>query len=72
MNYFLKVELSEANPKLIDPFLAVKIETLPMKIRNKASAKQTEVAALVRLSHVKKESSSCRWTPATRAASSSR
>jgi hypothetical protein len=55
VNYFLKVELADANPKLIDPFLAVKIETLPKKLRNKAAAKQVEVNALLRLHNVKKK-----------------
>jgi hypothetical protein len=55
VNYFLKVELADASPKLIDPFLAVKIETLPKKLQGKAAAKQVEITALLRLSHVKKK-----------------
>jgi hypothetical protein len=55
VNYFLKVELADASPKLIDPFLAVKTETLPKKLQNKAAAKQVEITALLRLSHVKKK-----------------
>ncbi|HXS99539.1 MAG TPA: hypothetical protein VN915_02590 [Elusimicrobiota bacterium] len=55
VNYFLKVDLSEANPKLIDPFLAVKTETLPKKLQRKAAAKQTEIAALLRIHDIKKK-----------------
>ena len=55
VNYFLKGELADANPKLVEPFLAVKIETLPKKLRNKAAAKQVEIAALLRLHDVKKK-----------------
>ncbi len=54
VNYFLKVDLAAANPKLIEPFLAVKTETLPFKLRRKAEAKQVEVAAIVRLHDTKK------------------
>jgi hypothetical protein len=55
VNYFLKVELADANSKLIDPFLAVKIETLPKKLQNKAAAKQVEVAAVIRIHTTKKK-----------------
>ena len=55
VNYFLKVDLSEANPKLIDPFLAVKTETLPKKLQRKTAAKQTEIAALLRIHDIKKK-----------------
>ena len=55
VNYFLKVDLPDANPKLIDPFLAVKTETLPQKLRGKAAAKQVEITALLRLHAVKKK-----------------
>ena len=55
VNYFLKVALSEANPKLIDPFLAVKTEALPKSLRGKAAAKQVEISALLRLHDVKKK-----------------
>jgi hypothetical protein len=55
VNYFLKVDLPDANPKLIDPFLAVKTETLPQKLRGKAAAKQLEITALLRLHAVKKK-----------------
>ena len=54
VNYFLKIDLADANPKLIAPFLAVKPETLPAKLRRKAEVKQIEVAALVRLHDTKK------------------
>jgi hypothetical protein len=55
VNYFLKVELADANPKLVEPFLAVKTETLPKKLRNKAAAKQVEIGALLRIHDVKKK-----------------
>ena len=57
VNYFLKVDLAEASPKLVDPFLAVQIETLPKKMQRKAEARQIEVAALVRLHDTKKKGS---------------
>lgn len=49
VEYFLKVPPSEANPKLVEPFLAVKTETLPKKLRKRAAAKQTEINAILRL-----------------------
>jgi hypothetical protein len=55
VGYFLKVELADASPKLIDPFLAVKTETLPKKLQSKAAAKQVEIAAVLRLHTVKKK-----------------
>ena len=55
VNYFLKVELADANPKLIDPFLAVKTETLPKKLQNRAAAKQIEVSAILRIHDTKKK-----------------
>lgn len=54
VQYFLKTPTSEANPKLIDPFLAVKTETLPKKLRGRAAAKQAEIGALLRLHDTKK------------------
>jgi len=54
VQYFLKVPTAEANPKLIDPFLAVKTETLPKKLRGRAAAKQAEIGALLRLHDTKK------------------
>jgi hypothetical protein len=55
VNYFIKVDLADANTKLIDPFLAVKTDTLPKKLRNKAAAKQIEVAQLLRIHDVRKK-----------------
>ncbi|MFI5347616.1 MAG: hypothetical protein ACHQ51_14670 [Elusimicrobiota bacterium] len=49
VQYFLKVPLAKASTKLIDPFLAVKTETLPAKLRGKAAAKQVEIGALLRI-----------------------
>lgn len=52
--YFLKVNLPDANPKLIDPFLAVNVETLPKRLREKAAAKQIEITQILRVTRVKK------------------
>jgi hypothetical protein len=54
VKYFLKVPISDASTKLIDPFLAIKTDTLPAKLRGKAAAKQTEIAALLRIHERKK------------------
>jgi hypothetical protein len=53
--YFLKVPTDEANPKLVDPFLAVDPETLPKKLRKKALAKQIEIRDLIKLHKTKKQ-----------------
>lgn len=63
VNYFLKVDLADANPKLIDPFLAVKTETLPKNLRNRAAAKQVEIAALLRIHDTKKKGIFVQPTP---------
>ncbi|HEX4046233.1 MAG TPA: hypothetical protein VH309_00270 [Elusimicrobiota bacterium] len=63
VNYFLKVELADANPDLINPFLAVKTETLPKKLRNRAAAKQVEIAALLRIHDTKKKGIFVQPTP---------
>ena len=55
VEYFLKTPTSEANPKLIDPFMAVNAETLPKKLRAKAEGKQIEIRALIRLHDAKKK-----------------
>ncbi|MFI5362849.1 MAG: hypothetical protein ACHQ49_12825 [Elusimicrobiota bacterium] len=55
VNYFLKVDLADANTKLVDEFLAVKTDTLPKKLRGKAAAKQIEITALLRIHDVKKK-----------------
>jgi hypothetical protein len=55
VNYFLKVDLADANSKLIDPFLAVKTETLPKRLQGKAAAKQIEISALLRVHDIKKK-----------------
>ncbi|MDE2142362.1 MAG: hypothetical protein KGJ84_08130 [Elusimicrobia bacterium] len=57
VKYFLKIPLSEASTKLIDPFLAVKTDTLPEKLRGKAAAKQIEIGALLRVHERKKAGS---------------
>ncbi len=55
VNYFLKVELADASPKLIDPVLSIKIETLPKKLQTKAAAKQTEIRTLLKLHDTEEE-----------------
>ena len=55
VRYFLGVDLPDANPKLINPFLAVNTETLPKKLRGPAAAKQVEITGLLRLHDVKKK-----------------
>jgi hypothetical protein len=52
---FLKADLSDIDPRLVEPFLAIKIESLPVKIQKKVLAKQVEVAALVRIHDTKKK-----------------
>lgn len=52
--YFIKVPTAEANPKLVTPFLAVDVETLPKKIRRKTKAKQIEIQTLIKLHDTKK------------------
>ena len=54
VEYFLKVPTAEANPALIEPFLAVNADSLPKKLRGKAAAKQVEISALIRLHDTKK------------------
>jgi hypothetical protein len=55
VNYFLKIDLADANSKLINPFLQVKTDTLPKKLQRKAAAKQVEIAALLRVHDIKKK-----------------
>ena len=55
VEYFLKVPTSDANPELVDPFLAVKTETLPARLRGKARAKQIEIRALIKVHDAKKK-----------------
>lgn len=57
VEYFLKVEPSQANPTLVEPFLAVKTDTLPEKLRSRATAKQVEISALLRLHDTRKAGS---------------
>ena len=57
VQYFLKVPTEDASPKLIEPFLGVKPDTLPKKLRNKTIAKQAEIAGLLRLNDTKKKGS---------------
>ncbi len=55
VRYFLQVPTDEANPKLVEPFLAVDPETLPKKLRGKALAKQIEIRDLIKLHATKKQ-----------------
>jgi hypothetical protein len=57
VDYFLKVPISEANPKLIDPFLQVDPETLPKKLRRKVQGRQIEISTLLKLHETKKAGS---------------
>jgi hypothetical protein len=57
VEYFLKTPPADANPALVDPFLAVDASSLPKKLRSKAAAKQTEIRALVRLHDTRKAGS---------------
>lgn len=54
VQYFLKVDTAEANPKLIDPFLKIDPETLPKKLRKKTMGKQFELKTLLKLHDTKK------------------
>ncbi len=53
--YFLKVPTSEADPKLVDPFLAVDAAALPPRLRVKARAKQIEIRALIKVHDARKK-----------------
>jgi hypothetical protein len=53
--YFQKVPLSDANPKLVEPFLAIDSTTLPKKLRAKTQAKQLEIKTLLKLHDTKKK-----------------
>lgn len=55
--YFLKTPTSDVDTKLIDPFLKIDAETLPVKLRRKVVVKQYEIAALIRLHDTKKAGS---------------
>ncbi|MBI3564015.1 MAG: hypothetical protein HY079_02325 [Elusimicrobia bacterium] len=57
VEYFLKVPTSEADPKLVNPFLAVDTQTLPKKLRKKALGKQIEIRNLIKLHETKKAGS---------------
>lgn len=57
VQYFIEIPITEANPKLIDPFLAIDVETLPKKLRRKAKGKQIEISTLLKLHETKKAGS---------------
>ena len=52
--YFIKVPTAEADPKLVTPFLALDVEKLPKKIRQKVRTKQIEIQTLLKLHDTKK------------------
>jgi hypothetical protein len=51
----LKTPTSDVDPRLIDPFMAVKPESLPKKLRLKVQEKQIEISTLIRLHDTKKK-----------------
>lgn len=53
-DYFLKVPTSEANPKLVDAFLAIDAQTLPKGLRVRTQAKQLEIQTLLHVHDVEK------------------
>ena len=55
VDYFLKTPIADANPKLVDPFLAVDSAALPKRQRAKAKAKQLELKTLLKLHETKKK-----------------
>lgn len=57
VDYFLKTPTADANPKLVEPFLALDPDALPKRQREKARAKQLEIRTLVRLHDTKKKGS---------------
>jgi hypothetical protein len=62
-DYFLKTPTSQADPKLVEPFLAVDPSRLPERQRGRVSAKQSEINALLKVHDRKKKGN---WvTPAS-------
>jgi hypothetical protein len=55
VKYLLKADMADVDPKLIDPFLAVKLETLPKQLQRKAEMKQIEIRTLIKLHNTKKK-----------------
>lgn len=53
--YMLKVELSEASPSAVGPFLALDPEGLPKRLRRGVRARQLEVRGYVKLHQTKKK-----------------
>jgi hypothetical protein len=54
-DYFVKTDVADANPKLVEPFLAIDAATLPKRVRAKAEAKQVEIRTLLKLHDTKKK-----------------
>jgi hypothetical protein len=54
-DYFVKTDVADANPKLVEPFLAIDAATLPKRLREKAAAKQVEIRTLLKLHDTKKK-----------------
>jgi hypothetical protein len=53
----LKTPMADLDPRLIGPFQAVKLESLPKKLRRKVEEKQIEIATLIKLHDTKKKGS---------------
>jgi hypothetical protein len=53
----LKNEISDVDPRLIEPFLAIKPESLPVKLRKKVQSRQIEISSLLKLHDTKKKGS---------------
>jgi hypothetical protein len=57
VDYFLKTPAESADPKLVEPFLAVDAATLPAKKADKTRVKQAELHALLKAFERKKKGS---------------
>jgi hypothetical protein len=55
VGYFLKVPTAQASPKLIQPFLAVDVDTLPPRLRRKTRAKQIQIRTLIKVHDARKK-----------------
>lgn len=57
VEYFLTVPVADANPTLVEPFLAVDPASLPKTLRRKTEARQIEIRTLIKLHETKKKGS---------------
>ncbi len=55
VEYMLKTPLDEANPTLVSGFMQIDTTTLPVKLRDKARAKQLQIDAVVKIHKGKKK-----------------